>query len=108
VKGRQLKSHRHHERRDGVTAVFDIECKVLLDAAAHKRGITMAGYARRALAAFIAHDLGMSITEVTQYMSQPSGYREIGAHGRPLVRLNDDGEGYGDWTIYELGPNTEL
>lgn len=107
VKGRQKKSHRYSERKDGVLATFDIECKVLLDEAARRRGISMAGYARRALAAFIAYDLGLPLEEVTQYMSRATEYREWGAHGRPLVRINDDGSGFGRWVIVELGETKE-
>lgn len=107
VKGRQKKSSRMHERRDGVLATFDIEFKVLLDEAAKRRGISMAGYTRRALAAFVSHDLDLPLEDVTKYMSKATNYREWGAHGRPLVRLDDDGKGFGRWVIVQLGENEE-
>lgn len=108
VKGRQKNSHRNNERQDGMILTFDIECKVLVDEAASRRGISMAGYGRRALAAFLAYDLGLPLEEVLQYMSKPTPYRQYGAHGRPLVRINDDGNDYGKWVIKGLDDNPEL
>lgn len=101
VKARQKKSKRWTERRDGVLCTFDMGAKVLLSEAARRRGISMAGYARRALAAMIAYDLDIPIGQVTQYMSVPVEYKATLSNGRP-VRLNDDGRGYGPWVITGL------
>jgi hypothetical protein len=62
---------------------------LLADAAAH-RGLSTTSYIRRAVAAFIAHDLGMEFTEVvadTPHVQGPS-------HGKW-----DDGTGYGQWRV---------
>jgi hypothetical protein len=101
VEDRQKKSHRWTERKDGVLATFDVEMKALLNEAAQRRGISMAGYARRAIAAFIAHDLGMELSEVTKYCAKPIHFRPNGGAGRN-EKLNDDGEGHGDWRIRKL------
>lgn len=106
VKARQKKSKRSTERRDGILNTFDPELKPYIDEAAKRRGMSMASYSRRALAAFVAYDLGVPIQEILKHMSLPVPYRTYGG-GRPLKRLDDDGSGFGDWGIIELGPVPE-
>jgi hypothetical protein len=101
VKERQKKTHRWTERKDGVLATFDIEMKALLTEAARRRNISMAGYARRAIAAFIAHDLGIAYEDVTKYCALPTEFRATAGAGRS-TKLNDDGEGHGLWQIRKL------
>lgn len=101
VKARQKKSHRWTERRDGVNATFDVELRVYLTEAARRRGLSMAGYARRAICAFIAHDLGIPIEDLLKYCAKPTPFRAEGGHGRH-AKTNDDGEGYGSWEIKKL------
>jgi hypothetical protein len=95
---RQKKSKRALERASGVLAVFDLEMRPLLDEACYRRGISMAGYARRAIAAMIAHDLGLPLSEVTKHMPYPTEYRAFGGTGRN-IKTEDSGKGYGPWTI---------
>ena len=101
VKSRQKGSKRHTERQDGVRTVWDVPFRVLLDEAANRRGISMAGYCRRAIAAFVAHDLGLESKEAAKYMPVPSAYRVGHGHGN-IVKTEDDLKGYGKWVIREL------
>lgn len=80
--------------------------------AARQRGICMQGYIRRAVAAFMVRDLGMSWEEITSLcpvtfpfnQNSPEAKRVLGKTRdakREGVRLRDDGEGYGDWNIWD-------
>jgi hypothetical protein len=97
VRARQSKTRRNNERKNGIWTFFDDPFRTLLDEAAMRRNISLTGYARRAIAAMIAHDLGMDFTEVTKHGSQPAPYAATG--GGRLVRTTDDGTGQGPWRI---------
>jgi len=101
VKARQRGSKRHTERQDGVRTVWDVPFRVLLDEAAMRRGISMAGYCRRAIAAFVAHDLGITPKASAQYMPVPTQYRSAGGVGN-IVKTRDNLAGYGKWVITGL------
>lgn len=101
VKARQKGSKRHTERQDGVRTVWDIPFRVLLDEAASRRGISMAGYCRRAIAAFVAHDLGITPKASAQHMPVPTEYRSKGGVGN-TVKTRDNLAGYGKWVITGL------
>lgn len=101
VKARQRQSKRHTERRDGVRAVWDLPFRAFLDEAARRRGLSMAGYCRRAIAAFVEHDLGLSTGDGAQHMPVPTGYRVHNGHGT-TIKTHDDLRGYGKWVIREL------
>lgn len=98
VKARQKGAKRHTERRNGMTLYFDDPFRVLLDAAAARRGMSLAGYCRRAVAAMIAYDLGLRPAEVMTHTSRPTEYRAEAGAGR-AKRTNDDGIGFGPWQI---------
>lgn len=98
---RQKKTKRHAERKSGVLAVYDPPFQTYFDEAAHRRGTSLAGYARRALAAFVAYDLGIPIEEVAKHMPRPTEYRAGGGVGR-MERTEDDGTGFGPWIITEV------
>jgi hypothetical protein len=98
---RQKRTKRHTERKSGVLATFDDPFRVLLDEACRRRNISMQGYARRAIAAFVARDLGLTSLEVFRYMARPTAYRAEAGAGRP-ARTEDDGRGNGPWYIQEL------
>jgi len=98
---RQKKTKRHTERKSGVLATFDDPFRVLLDEACERRNISMAGYARRAIGAFVAHDLGLPLSAVLKHMARPTDYRQDAGAGRP-TRTEDDGRGKGAWFIEEL------
>lgn len=95
---RQKRTKRHAERKSGVLAVYDPPFQTYFDEAAHRRGMSLAGYARRALAAMVAHDLDIPIEEVAKYMPRPTEYRAGGGVGRQ-DRTEDDGTGFGPWFI---------
>lgn len=101
VKARQRQSKRTTERRDGVRAVWDVPFRALIDEAARRRGMSMAGYCRRAICAFVEHDLGLKTGEGAQYMPTPTNYRVFHGHGA-LVKTQDDLKGYGKWVIKGL------
>ena len=101
VKARQKKSKRHTERADCVRVVFDPPFRELLDEAAMRRGMSMAGYCRRAIAAFVAHDLGLPVKEAGQHMPVPTQYRSKGGVGN-TQKTRDNLSGYGDWVITGL------
>lgn len=94
-------SRRKNERRNGMYLLFDDPLRVLLDEAARRRNISLTGYGRRAMIAFIAHDLGMKIEEVAEHAAVPAGYGETGG-GRP-ERTKDTGRTKGPWIIKGLG-----
>lgn len=102
VKNRQKNTKRHGERKSGTLATYDDGLRVLLDEACRRRAMSMQGYVRRALCAFIAHDLGLPLSEVTKFTSPPTPYRSNGGGGRK-VRIDDDGTGHGAWRIEKLG-----
>jgi hypothetical protein len=100
VRARQKKTHRNKERTNGMYLFYDEGMRALLDEAARRRGISRVGYGRRAVAAFIAHDLNLPIEEVLQYTAKPAPYE--GTPGGIVKKINDDGEGYGPWPIAAL------
>lgn len=73
--------------------------KSLLKKAAEARGMSSAAYARRAVSAFIAHDLGLTLEEVvrtTPAVLTPAEKAEAARNGRSP---KDDGQGYGQWKV---------
>lgn len=102
VKTRQKRTKRHQERKSGTLATYDDGLRPLLDEACRRRKMSMQGYLRRALCAFIAYDLGLPLAAVTKFTSVPTSYAATGGGGR-RVRVDDDGTGYGPWEIDKLG-----
>lgn len=101
VKARQHKTRRANERKNGIWTFFDDPFRVLLDEACNRRNISLTGYARRAMAAMIAYDLGLDFEEVAKHGSQPAGYGATG--GGRQTRTQDDGTGQGQWRIIDVG-----
>lgn len=101
VRARQKLSKRHTERQDGVRTVWDLPFRYLLDEAARRRGLSMAGYCRRAIAAFVEHDLGLNTGEGAQHMPVPTTYGLHRGHGNSM-KTQDDLKGYGKWVIRGL------
>jgi hypothetical protein len=98
VIARQKGSKNNTERRNGMMIYFDDPFRVLLDAAAHRRGLSLAGYCRRAIGAMIARDFGLEVGQVLMHTSRPTEYRAAAGAGR-VGKTNDDGKGYGPWVI---------
>ena len=74
--------------------------KSLLTMAARRRGISVSGYVRRALSAFVANDLGMPLEDVLKELPYPAPHGTVGAqwvHNDLTPQDHDTGEGYGDW-----------
>jgi len=84
------------QRRGHVQINCDEGYAILLNKAAQVRGVAQTTYARRAIAAFVAHDLGIPIGEVLAFVSAPVPY---GGHASPGERTADDGAGYGSWQV---------
>jgi hypothetical protein len=83
---------------------FKIPFLALLRAAADSRGMSSAGYARRAVAAFVAKDLGLPFEEITANFSAPHMRGEVlkrdpGEFRKAAGATEDDGKGYGDWRV---------
>jgi hypothetical protein len=70
--------------------------------AAKRRGIGRAAYIRRALAHFVAADLGIDPAELISQCPLPTRWGEVrtGSSGRGLT---DDGKGFGDWDLVRRG-----
>jgi hypothetical protein len=79
-----------------VQSVMADEYRPLLIAAAKKRGVPLAVYYRRAVLAFVAHDLGIDFIELAQF--EPA----IAAEG--LTPRKFGGKGFGKWRIGRLDP----
>jgi hypothetical protein len=101
VVARQRKAINRTKRRNGMTLYFDDPFRVLLDAAAARRGMSLAGYCRRAVAAMIAYDFGLEPGQVMMHTSRPTAYRAEAGAGR-AVKTNDDGTDYGPWRIEKV------
>jgi hypothetical protein len=102
VNARQRQNKRHRTRRSGSYLFYDDEFRVLLDEAALRRGnIPLSAYMRRAIAAFLAHDLGLPYTEVIKYTAKPRVSMGGILPGTQL-RTHDDGLGFGPWLIEDL------
>lgn len=94
---------KHDKRRRDKLPHRDFRVRVPLSAvtalrlAAERRGMSVSAYARRAAIAFVAHDLGISLTELLR--------------DEPLTRHNsmriadivsEGGRGHGPWNIERL------
>jgi hypothetical protein len=99
VRSRQKQSRRNEARRDGMYVSFDPTMRILIDRAAKSRNMGITAYARRCLAAFIAHDLGLPFTEVVRHTPMPNRPGVKSPTGR---KTSDDGTGFGEWMIQEL------
>lgn len=100
VHARQKKS-RAGRRTHGMNIFFEPQLRVYLDAAAHKRGITMNGYVRRAIMALLSHDLGLPLEEIGQHMPGAGPYGQRNPSGINHKGY-DDAKGYGPWNIEGL------
>jgi hypothetical protein len=115
VVGRVVDDQRERSARRGalqnwpsrVTIACDPQLNVLLVKAAAARDMSLAGYARRALCAFLAHDLGMDFAQVCALTPKPAPAGQVawgrlsgGAHpSKNPGRWADDGLGYGTWEV---------
>lgn len=100
-------------RRPAMTFNVDIGLRLMLGAAAESRGMGASAYARRALCAFIAHDLGLPFDSVTKFcpaVDDPDNLQAKQAKGGAIragklhkggkiSHTRDDGTGYGSWVV---------
>lgn len=101
-------------RRPLMAFNVDIGLRLMLGAAAELRGMSASAYARRAICAFIAKDLGLPFASVTKFcpsVEDPENLTAKGAKAKltktggkiygggkiPVTR--DDGRGYGSWVV---------
>jgi hypothetical protein len=73
--------------------------KSLLRRAAEARGMSAAAYARRAVSAFIAHDLGLTLEEVVRTTPAVLTPQQKAEAARNRQSPKDNGQGYGQWTV---------
>lgn len=85
-------------RKGRLNISCDDEFVALLHAAARTRNINAAAYARRAITAFAAADLGIEPEQMLQYAPAPSTYGR-GRNTFSTKRTADDGTGYGVWEV---------
>lgn len=102
-------------RRPVLAFNVDLELRVLLGAAAQSRGLSASAYARRAICAFIARDLGLDFAMVTRFcpsVQDPDNLAAKQAKGSAtrtksggkiyrgdVTHTRDDGLGYGCWEV---------
>jgi hypothetical protein len=102
-------------RRPVLAFNVDLQLRVLLGAAAQTRGLSASAYARRAICAFIARDLGLDFPMVTRFCpsvedpenlaaKQAKGSAAVTKSGGKIYRgtvatTHDDGLGYGCWQV---------
>lgn len=72
--------------------------RVLTKRAAAARGISIVGYARRAIAKQIAADLDIPLTDVLALLPAPQPYAGSAKREKRSGKKYDDGTGYGDWS----------
>jgi hypothetical protein len=106
VKARRNRSSRAQERPSSQTLFYEDQLRVWMDECAARRNISLSGYARRAICAMIAHDLGLPFDQVTRFVAQPANYGNIGGPGHPHM-THDDGKGHGPWAITGLKETDE-
>jgi hypothetical protein len=73
--------------------------RALLKRAAEARGMTSAAYARRAVSAFIAHDLGLTLQQVVETTPAVLTPAQQAKAARDRHFPKDDGQGYGKWEV---------
>lgn len=88
-----------HRRPGRVDLYIGIRFLSLLHEAARQRDISVAAYGRRAVAAFVAKDLGLDWTELLAECAEPLPYGQIAPTRFSNGRTVDDGTGHGDWKI---------
>lgn len=79
--------------RPAVGLKFPVEWVSIIQAAAKKRDLTMAAYARRALIAFVCHDLNLDWDDVMRHEPRIQRYEQDAA---PELK---SGSGHGSWRI---------
>lgn len=92
----------HAPKEDKKKIVFHVfgEFDSYLSRAANRRGMSKSAYARRALAAFIAHDLQMPFEDLCRMFPAVVYEQKVSKYVDGLVvSQRDDGAGYGQWKI---------
>lgn len=101
-------------RRPAMAFNVDIGLRLMLGAAAEQRGMSASAYARRAICAFIAQDLGLPFASVTKFCPSVEDPENLSAKtakaaltksggkiygGGKIPTTRDDGLGYGSWVV---------
>lgn len=107
VNASQAEAMRRNKKKRPAQTLLETELAfvTMMRQAADSRGMTSAAYARRAVAAFISHDLGVPFEEVTKHCAAPLPVGAMihpdnpdGIH-RKSGKTVDNGQGFGDWTV---------
>ena len=95
----------HVPKEDKKKIVFHVfgEFDSYFSRAANRRGMSKSAYARRALAAFISHDLQMPFEDLCKMFPAVVYDQNVSKYVDGLVvSQRDDGEDYGQWRIDTL------
>lgn len=79
---------------------YRVPFAILLREAAKARGISISGYVRRAVAAFIAYDTGKDVRDILVHAPGPTAYGRIASNLHQ--KTFDDSTGFGLWRIERL------
>jgi hypothetical protein len=101
VRERQRGNKQQRHRRNGSYLFYDDEFRAYIDEAAERRGMSLSGYMRRCIAAFLSHDLGVPFSEIVQHTAKPNASMKGTVPGMQK-RTQDDGRGFGPWIIKDL------
>lgn len=97
---RATRNKHGHGRGARVQYMVSVDYLKAVDAAARVRGISRMGYMRRAVAAFVAADLGVEFESVVAGGAMPQPHESTGEVVVGIGRgANDDGAGYGTWQV---------
>jgi hypothetical protein len=89
----EAKNTRKSRARPAVGLKFPVQWVSIIQQAARERDVTMAVYARRALMAFVCHDLKLDWDTVMQ--DEP----KMQTYNQPAAPEAKYGTGYGKWKI---------
>jgi hypothetical protein len=92
---------RLHEDRTRVGLFFPVSWLALMNRAAKQRQMSLGGYARRAIMAFVAHDLDLDWGKVMKDEPRSHGYGVRGNKNGAYLY----GTGHGAWLIREIDPH---
>lgn len=96
--GKEVPYKELRQRRNRVDLTITPGFKANLTRAAKSRGISVTGYIRRAVTAFIMHDLDLDFRTANAGNNKPWDFNER-TRKRNWIHVEDDGQDYGEWKV---------